>query len=119
MMYGRKQCGGNDMSELVTQNTLLMENRRFANSRGVSANCASMRFLPAFRDTITGETHLSLLPNGHVSPIHLLDGLPAHWVLERDNRHRVTAVRSSVVCGFVRNGKFYSREDLALLPTDA
>ncbi|MDH3638801.1 MAG: hypothetical protein OES09_10125 [Gammaproteobacteria bacterium] len=107
------------MNRPFTLTALTEENRRFARGRGVSANCASMRFLPAFHDTISGETHLSLLPNGSVSPVHLLDGLPEHWILERDHRHRVTAVKSSIISGFVRNGHFYTREDLVSLPNDA
>ncbi len=108
-----------DIDKRLTPATLGRENRRFSHTRGVSANCSSMRFLPAFRDTISGETHLSLLPNGSVSPIHILDGLPEHWILERDHRQRVTAVKHSIISGFVRNGKFYTREDLATLPEDA
>ncbi len=108
-----------DMNRPLSPTVLAEENRRFADTRGVSTNCASMRFLPAFRDSVSGETHLSLLPDGSVAPLHLLDTLPEHWVLERDFRQRITAVRSSIVAGFVRNGKFYTRDQLASLPNDA
>ena len=108
-----------DMNRPLTSTALAEENRRCAHRRAVSANGASMRFLPAFRDTVSGETHLSLLPNGSVSPLHLLDGLPEHWILARDYRQRITAVRSSIIIGFVRNGKFYTREQLSSLPNDA
>ena len=45
--------------------------------------------------------------------MHLLDGLPDEWVVNRDTGGRPSAVRPSVIAGFVRNGLFYTREEVA------
>ena len=45
--------------------------------------------------------------------MHLLDGLPEHWVAERDPEGRVTRARTGVVSGFLRDGRFYTRDQAA------
>jgi hypothetical protein len=45
--------------------------------------------------------------------MHLLDGLPDEWVVERDAAGRVRAIKDSVIAGFVRDGRFYTREQAA------
>ena len=76
-------------------------------------------FIPAFQDAETGETHLSLTAEGSPAPIHLLEGLPTRWILERDPRGRVSTVKAGIVAGFMRNGRFYTRQELAARPLDA
>ncbi|WP_006788076.1 hypothetical protein [Thiorhodospira sibirica] len=83
-----------------------------------SAGAAIVGFLPAFMDLHTQETHLSIHENGALASVHLLDALPDHWVIERDDRGRITALKEGIVAGFVRMGRFYSRSDLARLPWD-
>ncbi|MCK7576802.1 MAG: hypothetical protein MZV65_13615 [Chromatiales bacterium] len=48
-----------------------------------------------------------------------MDGLPDHLVLARGPRGRITAIKSSVIAGFIRLGHFYTREQAALLPRTA
>jgi hypothetical protein len=43
----------------------------------------------------------------------MLDGLPTEWVVKRDPAGRVTAVKGSVVAGFLLGGRFYTREEAA------
>ncbi|MFP4243892.1 MAG: hypothetical protein ACLFMW_01925 [Ectothiorhodospira sp.] len=80
---------------------------------------AVLGFLPAFMDTQTHETHLSIHEDGTLALMHLLDGLPDHWVVERDERGRITALKEGIVAGFMRQGHFYTRSQLAQLRWDA
>ena len=83
------------------------------------ARNASCGFLPAFQDQETGETHLSLTSQGTIAPVHLLEGLPSKWIAERDLRGRVSALKSGIIAGFMRDGRFYTRQELAARPLDA
>ena len=103
------------MNTPVTMDTLIEQNQVYKASMGVSERCANSGYTPAFQDTLTGETHLSLYANGHLAPVHILDGLPDQWVVKRDQSSRIVAVRATVVAGFVRNGIFYTRKEVATL----
>ncbi len=107
------------MPKSYTSENLAHENRINAGTRGVSSNCSGAGFVPAFRDFITGEVQLSRFEDGSTAPVHLLEGLPEHWVLERDLRRRVTRVRGSIEAGFLRNGRFFSRDEIARRPLDS
>jgi hypothetical protein len=48
-----------------------------------------------------------------LAPIHLLSGLPPEWVVTRDAAGGVSAVKPSIVAGFLRDGRFYTREEAA------
>jgi hypothetical protein len=91
---------------------LATENARFAGTGGVSRRARAFRFLPAFRDSGTGQVYLSRFADGHLAPIHMLDGLPDQVVVARHGR-RVTAVKASIVSGFVRDRRFYTRAEAA------
>lgn len=76
--------------------------------------------LPAFREPVSGETHLATNRDGTPAPVHLLEGLPEAWVEERDDRGHVVSLKRGIVAGFLRNGRFYScLELLRALPADA
>ncbi len=92
------------------------EHRKHTDLRAANRHCAVSGFLPAFKDSVTGEVYLSRFRDHSTAPIHLLDGLPDHWVTERDEDGRVTRVRGSIMAGFVRDGRFYSRDEAACLP---
>ena len=47
------------------------------------------------------------------APVHLLDGLPEEVVVARHPCGRVEKVKASVVSGFVREARFYTREEAA------
>ena len=73
-------------------------------------------FLPAFRDTETGETHLSVNEDGSISPRHLIDRVPEHWVSESDELGRTVALKEGIIAGFVRHGRFYGHAELLQYP---
>lgn len=85
----------------------------------MKAGGAVLGFLPAFKDLHTHETHLSVNEDGSLALIHLLDGLPNHWVVERDEQGRITALKDGIVAGFMRQGRFFTRSQLAQLRWDA
>ncbi len=100
------------MGRRISRATLVCENDQFADTRGVSQNCRQTGFVPAFQDRLTGETHTSVWADGSPASIHLLDGLPEHWVISRDLSNHVTAVRDTIVSGFLRDGEFFTREEM-------
>jgi hypothetical protein len=67
----------------------------------------------AFCDRETGRTELSRFACGSPAPCHLIDGLPEDWVVARDAAGNAVAIKGSVVAGFVRDGRFYTREEAA------
>ncbi|SEQ24535.1 hypothetical protein SAMN05421693_12154 [Ectothiorhodospira magna] len=85
----------------------------------MTAGAAVLGFLPAFMDVHTHETHLSINEDGSLAVIHLLDGLPDHWVIERDMQGRITALKEGIVAGFMRQDRFFTRSELAQLRWDA
>ncbi|MGH8502790.1 MAG: hypothetical protein ACREVE_10055 [Gammaproteobacteria bacterium] len=76
-------------------------------------------FLPAYQDAHTGETHLPLGADGVVSSIHTLYGLPDAWVLARDEEGQPVMLKTHIVAGFMRSGRFYTPEELARISFDA
>lgn len=94
----------------LTSDRLRQENRTFAGTGGVSQNNRSSGFLPAFYDSESGIVQIARFKDGSPAPMHLLDGLPDEWVTERYPSGRVVAIKESVVSGFLRQGRFYTRE---------
>jgi len=89
------------------------ERRRYRGSAGESRLAGGRGLRPAFRDECTGEVQPACFADGRPAPVHVLEGLPAAWVVERDQRGRPVAVRPGVVCGFLRAGRFYTRAEAA------
>lgn len=102
-----------EMNKRLTQQTLKEENLAFVGTAGVSENNRSAGFFPAFMDTATGRAVISRFADGRPAPLHLLEGLPAEWVVERDAAGRITAIKDSVQAGFIRGGYFYTRAQAA------
>lgn len=92
---------------------LIKDNVAHLGSAGVSENNHDCGFRAAFRNLESGCVVLARFKNGAPAPMHLLDGLPDEWVLERDASGRVVTVKSSVIAGFLRQGRFYTREQAA------
>jgi hypothetical protein len=105
--------GGDAMFNLMTQQRIRWENHDFRRTGGVSENNRAAGFLPAFCDLETGRTEPSRLADGMLAPIHLLSGVPAEWVVTRDAAGGVSTVKSSILAGFLRDGRFYTREEAA------
>ncbi len=101
------------MSHLFNDDWLLNENIAYAGTFGVSQHNGLAGFLPAFHDTETGRIELSRFADGTPSPIHLLDGLPDDWIIHKSAQGHVTAIKRSVVAGFLFNGSFLTREQAA------
>lgn len=97
----------------LTQQSLQRETEALRGSGGISQENGCSGFRPAFLDTQTRAIHLSCFADGRPAPFHSIEGLPEALVLERDARGRVVAVKASVVSGFVRDGRFYTREEAA------
>jgi hypothetical protein len=89
------------------------QNREFLGTGGRSEENGSAGFQPAFLDTETRSVYPSRFRDGRRAPIHMLDGLPEPLVLARDAVGRVAAVKRSIVAGFARNGRFYTRDEAA------
>jgi len=101
------------MKQLMTSATLRQENLAFVGTGGVSEASRSRGFLPAFYDVTTGRAELARFADGRPAPMHLLDGLPEEWVVERDASGRVRAIKSTVISGFIRGAYFYTRDQAA------
>ena len=99
------------MEHAMTEGRLMQETLAHRGTGGVSAESRSHGFRPAFMDLETSAVYASCFVDGRWAPIHLLDGLPNELVLRRDPFGRVAAIKASVVAGFVRGGRFYSREE--------
>lgn len=106
---------GRVLRRRLTIPRLARERRAFEGRGGTSEEACADDFAPAFLDTDTGVAYLSRYPDGRPAPVHLLGGLPEGLVRERDLCGGVTAVKGSVVAGFVRRGHFYTREETARL----
>jgi hypothetical protein len=101
------------MNDVLTERVLQLETQVFRGTGGVSANSRTYRFHPAFLDTSTNTVYLSRFANGQPAPFHLLDGLPDEVVVGRSASGKVQAVKPTVVSGFVRSERFYTREEAA------
>lgn len=101
------------MAQAMTERVLGEENRIFRGTGGRSEENRSLGFRPAFFDSETGEIYSSRFADGRPAPFHLLDGLPDEVVIMRHPTGRVAAVKNSVTSGFVRNGRFYTRDQAA------
>ncbi len=101
------------MNNAMTQSVLKEQNDTYRDTLGVSAGCKDLGYVPAFHDSDTGETCRSQFADGRPAPMHLLDGLPESWILKRNAHQRVTQVKASVIAGFLRDGRFYTREQVA------
>jgi len=97
----------------MTELSLERENVRHRGTGGVSTDNRSLGFAPAFVDRETRAIYLSRFADGRPAPYHLLEGLPHELVLSRRACGRVAEVKPSLVSGFVRDGRFYTREEAA------
>jgi hypothetical protein len=68
-------------------------------------------FKPAFCDMQTYRIYESRFADGRAAPFHMVDGLPAEVVEGRDAAGHVTRIKAAVVSGFVRMGRFFTREE--------
>ncbi len=96
---------------VVTQRSLRDENTRYSGTLGLSQNNGAYGFVPGYLHTIADVCVISCFADGRPAPIHLLDGLPESWIEERDINGHVTKTCPGIVSGFLRDGRFYTREE--------
>lgn len=84
--------------------------RTFPGTRGATQGTRPQGFAPAFLEPDTGTIHLACYADGRPAPIHLLAGLPLERVASRDPIGTSTSVKPGLIAGFVRAGRFYTRE---------
>ena len=101
------------MKQLFTEATLERENLAFLGTAGVSHENCGNGFIPAFLDKESGQVEISRFLNGQPAPMHMIEGLPESWIVERDAVSKATAIKQSVIAGFVREGCFYTRSQAA------
>lgn len=99
--------------DVFRRSRLRVESQAFQGTGGVSAENRQSGFEPAFVDVATGHTYRSCFADGRKAPVHVLDGLPDEIVVARSSAGRVFCAKSSVRAGFLRQGRFYSREEVA------
>jgi hypothetical protein len=98
------------METALSYTVLHQQNTSFRNTGGVSQGNRSAGFQPAFYDTQNRTADVARLGDRTPAPCHLLDGVPDDWVMKRDRSGKVITVKPSIVAGFIRNGRFYTRE---------
>lgn len=103
------------MAMLLTECGLRRESRAHEGTGGRSEENGGYGFEPAFFDTETCRVYRSRFADGRPAPCHLLDGLPGEVVAARHPSGQVAAIKASVVAGFVRRGRFYTRDEAAAL----
>lgn len=93
----------------MNEETLRLENAAHLGSGGRSEENSGLGFEPAFYDFATQKVYRSCFADGRPAPFHVLDGLPEEVVVDRIASGRVTSVKATIICGFVRNGFFFTR----------
>nr|MBS0020073.1 hypothetical protein [Gammaproteobacteria bacterium] len=91
--------------------TRCWKNRCTSNLLGSDQDQYDLTLRPAFRDDSTGVIYPSCFTDGRPAPVHVLDSLPDSAVLKRAPDGHVAALKQTVVAGFARGGRFYTREE--------
>ena len=107
-VYETRQAG-----EACLPNRLRQENDMFRGTGGVSAANRKHGFLPAFFDTETGIVYPSCFADGRQAPVHVYEGLPSILFRGYGVGEKPKSLKSSVVSGFVRGQRFYTRDEAA------
>ena len=85
----------------------------FRGTCGESLEAVRHRFLPAFIDLKDGRVELARLADGQPAPMHLICHLPLEWAVQCDAQGHVIELKDSIEAGFVRDGRYFSREEAA------
>lgn len=101
------------MRSALTTLALSHENQLYAETRGISQSNRAAGWRPGYLNLTTGECELSRFSDGRPAPIHVLEGLPEDWVQSRDAEGRVIAAEPEIVSGFIRGGRFFTRDQAA------
>lgn len=101
------------MARAMTPDQLVSEKAAYRNTGGVSECNRAEGFRPAFMDMESGMVYPSRNPDGSDAPCHRIDTLPDALVLSRRADGCVDSIKGSVVAGFQRNGRFFTRDEAA------
>ena len=101
------------MKQTMNDALLRQENLQYRDTGGRSEENSGLGFEPAFYDFTTQKIYRSCFADGRPAPVHVLDGLPEEVIVDRIPSGRVTAVKATVISGFVRKGYFYTRSAAA------
>jgi len=101
------------MNQPLNPRTLRQQTLAFRGTCGESRLAGGKGFLPAFCDPASGRVELARLANGQPAAMHLITYLPADWTASRDGAGRVLTLRPGIVAGFVRDDRFFTREEAA------
>ena len=99
------------MSTAITENNLKEQTKLYQGRGGTSAETRFYGFRPAFLDTQTGAVYPCCFSDGRPAPMHLFDGLPSELILSYAPSGRAVSVKGSIVSGFIRGERFYTREE--------
>ncbi len=101
-----------DSSKLFTDSNLDKETQQYAGTGGVSQGNGGYGFIPAFKDLNLGDIYLSQYSDGRVAKVHLLDGMPAHLIINKQDG-QIRSLQKSVIAGFVLDNVFFTRAQAA------
>lgn len=97
-----------------------MENRRLAiqasdypGARSVPHHVADAGLTPAFLDKRTGRIEIARTRVGLPASTHVIDWLPREWAKSVTDKGRVSSLRPEIISGYIRDGIFYTREEIA------
>lgn len=99
--------------EQLTRKTLKEQNHKLSHTAGVSRHNRTRGYLPGFLDKETGSVYPSCKADGSPATIHVMDGLPENLIMTRSASGRAAAVKRTVIAGFIKEGHFYTREQVA------
>lgn len=97
----------------INRATLRAQNLHFRGTGGTSTGNRQLGFHPAFLDGATGRVYLARHLDGQPAPFHNLDGLPEPLVVRRLPTGRVVEAQPTVIAGFFKDGRFWTREEAA------
>ncbi len=88
-------------------------NERYSDTAGTGGQSRASGFRPAFLDRATRIVYPSRYADGRLAPFHVLDGLPRPLVVTRHRDGVVVGVKTAVMAGFVRSGRFHTHAQAA------
>ena len=96
----------------MSHHQAVQQQGRYHQLNGAIFSDVSFGFMPAFKNLVDQQIHLSTDLKGELSVMHLFDGLPEHWINERDHQGKALTLKSEIIAGFMRNARFYTLSEI-------
>lgn len=96
----------------MSHHQAVQQKGRYHHLNGAVFSDVSFGFMPAFKNLIDQQIHLSTDAHGELSVMHLFDGLPDHWINEKDAQGKALTLKSDIIAGFMRNARFYTLSEI-------